>query len=1235
MAAAANHPLSEKRGENLWPIRLLECNQWLVWIERHPRRFSRYSPNGFALVVCLSLMVLIAILAVGMAGLASIELRRSGQSDRNTLAKTNARLALMLAIGQLQKNLGPDQRVSATAEILAGTPAQAHWTGAWRSTQEDGSSFFKRDDLEGGLSDARTELEGTPADRVMEWLVSGEGNPMSGSVANPVRLASHQNQSAVEVSKIPSRNAAGTVTGHHAWWTGDLGVRANVGIHDPRSDLQVARDDPGGEAWFRMMTSQAVDTSLMTGGVTFEKEELDRFASSHTTALTKAGGEWARQHAFDFTIDSRGVLADSLRGGLRRDLTAYFNGPGEVPEWKGLPGLSKSSSLLADVPAGGGNSSRYQKAGPRFGVLHDWARSGTPFVNGKAGATLPDIDPAAGKSSVAFALANENPVKLAGNQRSALQPVLVEATNFTHISVFQLNGLAPAQYQLRHHHYPRVVLWNPYNVELEFDRSIIMMQGNGRQEMWTDSLGVDRFGITRLYRSQWLSFEGGRSTSFHVAGSSLMDSEGYNDPYMGSYYFSIPKTSFKPGECLVFSPARSAEYDCLSPYRMGAYNLNSNELSCTVSPDPSRSYYVSGTDIGGGIPFRPFQFWYAPTPAWSQGGRYGVENQADDTRSVLKHVGNLSTITFEDFDRLPQVAVISSSIQYGGGREPRIAWNKLDPLPMQLLDQRNPRPTFIPDVRTREGIRLRWFDEHRSNLINSGALNNTPHFEEALLANWNPRASFAVRSPWENIGGSMPKSGYAGGPWFFGAYTRDLYDQAVGWQDQAPVISGGRAHGNPFGPPQEGMDRHILFDVPRVETGVVSMGQFQHARISELVWHPSYAIGNSLPDPRLGTGGNKGLHRSAAVSGNLSASSKGGFHESHIGWSSDPQRSGDKGAWAVTARALLGNVPEDDNLVYDLSFEANHTLWDRYFLSSGSAEQKKAFIEDPFLKPLPNARMRLATGAKSATTAERLESYHQSASALMVEGAFNVNSTRVEAWKALLGSSRPSGYAGDDQVAFPRVLAAPGGAWKNGDDADSDEAWAGHRELTKAEIDALAREIVREVKKRGPFISLADFINRRLAENQTGRLGTLQAAIENAGLNSTLSSSYQLNNGSELPNYSHPDNVGDATRFEQTLKPASKAWGAPAWLTQADILQSLGPVLSARSDSFVIRTYGDAVDPSGAITARAWCEAVVQRTPDPLDPDESGLNPRQAGSAGDFGRRFVITSFRWLSEEEI
>ena len=101
------------------------------------------------------------------------------------------------------------------------------------------------------------------------------------------------------------------------------------------------------------------------------------------------------------------------------------------------------------------------------------------------------------------------------------------------------------------------------------------------------------------------------------------------------------------------------------------------------------------------------------------------------------------------------------------------------------------------------------------------------------------------------------------------------------------------------------------------------------------------------------------------------------------------------------------------------------------------------------------------------------------------------------------------------------------------------------------------------------------------------------------------------------------------------LLAAALVAGGPVAAGQADVLQVIGPALSARSDSFVIRAYGDAIDASGAITARAWCEAVVQRMPEPVAPDDTGINPRDAGGDEDFGRKFVVASFRWLHPEEL
>jgi hypothetical protein len=75
-------------------------------------------PSGFALVATLSLMVLLSLLAIGMLSLSSVSLRSSGRSDATNEARANARIALFIAIGELQKEMGPDMRVSANAAIF-------------------------------------------------------------------------------------------------------------------------------------------------------------------------------------------------------------------------------------------------------------------------------------------------------------------------------------------------------------------------------------------------------------------------------------------------------------------------------------------------------------------------------------------------------------------------------------------------------------------------------------------------------------------------------------------------------------------------------------------------------------------------------------------------------------------------------------------------------------------------------------------------------------------------------------------------------------------------------------------------------------------------------------------------------------------------------------------------------------------------------------------------------------
>lgn len=358
-----------------------------------------------------------------------------------------------------------------------------------------------------------------------------------------------------------------------------------------------------------------------------------------------------------------------------------------------------------------------------------------------------------------------------------------------------------------------------------------------------------------------------------------------------------------------------------------------------------------------------------------------------------------------------------------------------------------------------------------------------------------------------------------------------------------------------------------------------------------------------------------------------------------------------------TEGTLSGGRPLADH-----SFLANRALWDDWFLSgiapqnvnTHPATKDQRTVATEFFtgkSKLPTVRY-LATpdGIAPSTIVSSLFSgniasdagIRNLASYLRVDGLFNVNSTSVEAWKTILGSlkGRPiivRDATGKESIAA-NVTDIPVANLNNPADLitkstgsldvrDSSQ-WVGRRELTEAEIDALARALVWEIRKRGPFLSLADFVNRRVGTNKDlAKAGAIQSALDSG--DSNLNS--QFMSGSRA--------VGAAaTRFkfaEAEAGPMSQ--GIPGILKQADILTPIAPILSARSDSFVIRGYGESVDGTGKVTARAWCEALVERDRNFVDPSNrpeaiiGTVSPLNAK----FGRRYQILSFRWLSASEV
>ena len=84
---------------------------------------------------------------------------------------------------------------------------------------------------------------------------------------------------------------------------------------------------------------------------------------------------------------------------------------------------------------------------------------------------------------------------------------------------------------------------------------------------------------------------------------------------------------------------------------------------------------------------------------------------------------------------------------------------------------------------------------------------------------------------------------------------------------------------------------------------------------------------------------------------------------------------------------------------------------------------------------------------------------------------------------------------------------------------------------------------------------------------------------------------------------------------------------APGFLTQADIMTAIGPMLAPRSDTFKIRARSQTYSKLGTPIESATIEAVLQRTPDTIVPTASINQPAP--------RIFKITSLRWLTDDQI
>ncbi|QTN32429.1 hypothetical protein HZ994_08830 [Akkermansiaceae bacterium] len=1115
-------------------------------------------PGGFALIATLTLMVLLAVLALGLLSLSSISMRSSASGSALSIAEANARMALVLAIGDLQKHAGADTRVTARADILdeKNPPVLGVWK-SWEGTDHE----------ESGRPRAPDSYASVKNSRFIAWMTSGSQAGMpdtrpgtgkatlvgAGSATNP-----HQQ---IHLPAIKLSKAAGN--GAYAWWVAGENMKAR---------LPVPADPPGRSPgqWAAAMKSHSTADPKPFGLDALLKDPAPaRKAFTHGLMdLVHPGSPRISSEFFhDISATSAGLLTNAATGGWKKDLSLFTEnqakiGTKDLPLFRLTPEKDSFTTLATQGDVRGSKSVFYPWSSYRGST------SSIPIYQHAAVASwnnlldyallYKQVDSAA-RSIPTFSSPIDTNIFPFLHQVRIIPVIARIQWVYSHSAGSPIaNGPNMGKQEARLLLTPVITMWNPYNLEITSPTLTFVIPKPIPSAL--------KYKVGAVKNTKFMSVMGGNLNNSPSLGP-------------GTLRYGIPAAfTLKPGETRIFSPA-------------------------------SETPATAGTQLALNPGYR------------SRGGHY-FPLKNDDGAPI--HAAPTDTIKAEAvFDTIYNDRSIGVGIYLDmiiGGRRhlayrmtyaPEVAravypeLNDMSTSPPMANLATNPSPfmttVFGARMASRTHIPQRGFVQS-SPLVNYTAMGGKDLVESTILRKYRG-SDHPVNSPFD---------------YSFKAITAN--DSNAPGEDATTqrgyIVTGFNK--------ADGLSRCVIAELP--SRPLQSLGELQN-------WDLRYE--------------NPVAPFAFNIIGNSDATP------------------------LIAADAVIAAHSDDQNLQHDDSYCANHLLFDDWFLSSiapdpsnfgTSGRDMKTVFADLIAgnRDLPNSAYRPIPGDRGgdanrlfAEHIDTADSWKTVASRIEVEGMFNVNSTSTTAWRAILGHARNRkvpymketgasfgiSLSGETDHAVSRFSVAgdsdTGSKGSSGAFPGANE-FTGYRILDDAMIAALAGDVVRQVRLRGPFLSLSEFVNRQLSSGNLALAGTLQAALDEIAKKAATNPYKGITAVISRPATEDPPGDGEEYAFKKAAV-GEGTYGLPGWTRQADILRPLAPILTVRDDTFTIRAYGDARDNQGNVLAKAVCEATVRRTRDYTDPsDPADLTTYPASPQNrSFGRRLDTVSFRWIPPDEV
>ncbi len=1258
-----------------------------------PKKLVKRKKHGFALIASLTLMMLLALLAVGIMATASSQSRISAQTILQAQARQQALVGLDAAIGELQVALGPDCRVTANSGISEKC-ASRFILGVWDSWSGPIYGRAKIGDHKGSAI-KETYQTGRPS-MFRQWLISSRQPSELKKFDAASRLGTSQPGKRVcmvgegTLGTAGSRDencvfadlvytpASGRNKACYAWWIGGENQKSKVTIKNPQigsNPKEVLR------ATWNTPAPIFKDGAFNAGEIQEPEKLLTMRSLAHVDGVTQFG----MPYFFDVTTNSYSLPVNVRMGGLKQDLCLLLGKKGNFEQEREFRSDEKRDCPLVDfdgdLQAGSEKNFAIGSWQNLYAYYNCWPDGSAKDSQNVTARLLGEVDNAYTRIS-GVAIPNQGDNRTPQNLESyspgdgcsiydarslmhdgdeaagySRTPVLLSyMCTFGLVEEDQKNNdgtLVMTTDQQQVHRLgmcfsPMFLWWNPYNVPMKIRGEQLWAQSIPYKTIWLQTYAVSQAGT---WNYSWSTYAMGQNSGDAGFG---MD---YGNYFLNSVNGGKQDIVFGPGEILFFSHGSSRTN------KNGAFD---NPLVLGYNPSAVAGYKAHFYAMGAG----------------KQSTDAGVASAANMNEGLLKlrlRLGINSSggsYTTDGIWFAPQVVEAISVMNGFAGRYQDsgsdTAIGKRGHSPQRFL-----MGWYDPAAMGEDETVI--CDENRNDATwradGSQRDSAVPYFIAAVgvapkSANLNLDARVFEGEDFRT------KSWQHSSPAFWGSMIIKPDNQQRQYHPYQLAVLDVGAGMNAC--PMDSIGRNGVL-------GINSGGeQVSFASVLELPVHPPFSLagfsgmrlqpgwyaassGGSLPALRrmLYQSGVPGVGIGNAFADPcLPADGVYAFHKSNI----------------PTGTGGNGQVFSD---FYDHGLLINDAMWDRWFCSSVSdmpdkEAQKvaqeffsaKKGSEQAARTQLPVARyVRTGEPYSNEEIVQKImkkDGWKHIAQYLMIDGGFNVNSTSVDAWAAALqglarrqlvtnASGKLSLVEGSsetetDTVMFPRFMVStsdqpidPNGGY-NMMMGSSDirgggsglAAWGDIRQLDASQIRQLAECMVEQVKQRGPFLNMSDFINRRLdTKNKEHALkGALQAAIDNAALNDGFDD--------ETTN---PQTGGNLYKFPEAEE-GSIYTAAPGYLIQSDILLSLGNILTVRDDTFTVRSYGCVRNENGGVLAQAWCEAIVQRTIEYVDstnepsdsdyePDGSPAKNKLTATNQVLGRKFRIVSFKWLDAWDI